>query len=92
MSVNINNNVEKDTTLLVFFFSLKAGAHKSQAAMRFSSIAFGLPHLLIELFHMVGLWCGRMVGWSLGRCMVTSLPNFLGWVDLLRYGAPQEGV
>ena len=26
-------------------------------------------------------------GW--GRCTVTRLPNFLGWVDLLTHGAPQ---
>ena len=26
-------------------------------------------------------------GW--GRCTVTWLPNFLGWVDLLTHGAPQ---
>ena len=25
---------------------------------------------------------------SVGRCTVTWLPNFLGWVDLLSYGAP----
>ena len=24
-----------------------------------------------------------------GRCTVTWLPNFLGWLDLLTYGAPQ---
>ena len=28
---------------------------------------------------------GRAAG---GRCTVTWLPNFLGWVDLLSYGAP----
>ena len=29
---------------------------------------------------------GRAAG---GRCTVTWLPNFLGWVDLLTHGAPQ---
>ena len=42
VSLNIKNNVEKDTTLLLFFFSLKV-----RVAMRFSSVAFGLPYLLI---------------------------------------------
>ena len=46
VSLNIKNNVEKDTTLLFFFFSLKV-----RAAMRFSSVAFGLPYLLIKLFY-----------------------------------------
>ena len=31
---------------------------------------------------------GRSLGRSVGRCTVTWLPNFLGWVDLLSYGAP----
>ena len=31
---------------------------------------------------------GRAVGRSVGRCTVTWLPSFLGWVDLLSYGAP----
>ena len=36
---------------------------------------------------MVCLWCGRTVGRSVGRT-VTWLPNVLGWVDFLSYGAP----
>ena len=35
------------TLLLLFFFSLKV-----RTAMRFSSVAFGLPYLLIELFYI----------------------------------------
>ena len=31
----------------------------------------------------------RTGGRAGGRCMVTWLPNFLGWVDLLTHGAPQ---
>ena len=34
---------------------------------------------------LVCLWCRRTSG---GRCTVTWLPNFLGWVDYLSYGAP----
>ena len=64
VSVNIKNNVEKDTTLLVFS-SLKA-----RAAMQFSFVAFGLPYLLIESFYIV-MPVVRMVGRSLGRCTVT---------------------
>ena len=81
--VNIKNNVEKDTTSLVFF-SLKV-----RAAMRFFSVAFGLPYLLIELFY-IGVPVVRTDGRSVGRgaVPVTWLPIFLGWVDLLSYGAP----
>ena len=38
---------------------------------------------------LVCLRCGRTVGRLLRRCTVTWLPNFLGWVDSLSYGAPQ---
>ena len=34
---------------------------------------------------MIYLWCGET---GCGRCKVTCLPNFLGWVDLLTHGAP----
>ena len=40
VSVNIQNNFEKQTILLSFLSSLKL-----PAAMRFSSFAFGLPYL-----------------------------------------------
>ena len=43
-------------------------------------IAFGLPYLLIELFY-IGMPVVRTAGLSGGRCTVTWLPNFLGWVD-----------
>ena len=63
VGVNIKNNFKKDTTL--FFFSLKV-----RAAMRFSSVAFGLPYLLIELFY-IGVPVVRTDGRSLGQCTVT---------------------
>ena len=47
-----------------------------------------LPNML----ESVRLKIGMPVGWtdrrSDGRCKVTWLPNFLGWVDCLSYGAP----
>ena len=60
-SLSIKNNVEKDTTLLLFFFSVKV-----RAAMRFSSVAFGLPYLLIELFY-IGVPVVRTDGRSVAR-------------------------
>ena len=75
--VNIKNNVEKDRTLFVclffvlfFFFSLKV-----RAAMWFSSVAFRLPCLLIELF-CLGVPLVRTDGRSLVRWTVLWLPNF----------------
>ena len=43
-------------------------------------VAFGFPHLLIELFY-IGMPVVRTDGRSLPRCTVTWWPNFLGWVD-----------
>ena len=64
VSVNIKNNFKKDTTLLVFF-SLKV-----RAAMQFSSVAFGLPYLLIELFKLAYLWMAyRPDGRSIARAV-----------------------
>ena len=59
VTVNIKNNVKKDTTFLLLFFS----SLKVRAAMRFSSIAFGLPYpLIVFSFILVCLRCGRTGG------------------------------
>ena len=34
----------------------------------------------VSYFTLVCLWCERTVGRSVGRCTVTWLPNFLGWI------------
>ena len=85
VSVNIKNNVEKDTTLLLLFFSNSPGGHAISFQIK-PWVAFGLPYLLIELpyFTLVCLWCGRTVGRAVGRSVGQSvcgtwLPNFLGW-------------
>ena len=79
VSINIKNNVEKDTTL--FFFSLQ----KSGRPYDFLPLHLGCHTCWLSYFILVCLWCGRTVGRSLGWCTVTWLPNFLGWVDLLSY-------
>ena len=78
VSVNIKNNVEKDTTLLLFFLSKSPGGHVISFQIK-PWVAFGLPYLLIELFY-IGMPVVRTDGLSGGRCTVTWLPNFLGWV------------
>ena len=83
VSVNIKNNAEKDTTLLLFILS------KSPVGLVITFqikpwVAFALPYLLLKLFY-IGMHVVRTDGRSLGRsvawCTVTWLPNFLGWVD-----------
>ena len=51
VSVNIKNNVEKDTTLLLFFLSKSPGGHAISFQIK-PWVAFGLPYLLIELFYI----------------------------------------
>ena len=83
VSVNIKNNAEKHTTLLLFFLSKSLGGHVISIQIK-PWVAFGLPYLLIELFYIgmpVVRTDGRSLDRSLARCTVTWLPNFLGWVD-----------
>ena len=75
VSVNIKNNVEKDTTLLLFFLSKSPGGHVISFQIK-PWVAFGLPYLLIELFYI-----SMPVVRTDGRCTVTWLPNFLPWED-----------
>ena len=73
--VNIKNDAEKDTTLLLFFLSKSPGDHVISFQIK-PWVAFGLPYLLIDLFYI-----GMAVVRTDGRCTVTWLPNVLGWVD-----------
>ena len=83
VSVNIKNNVEKDTTLLLFFLSKSPGGHAISFQIK-PWVAFGLPYLLIELFYIgmpVVRTDGRAGGQSVyGHVITTWLPNFLGWL------------
>ena len=76
VSVNIKKNVEKDTTLLLFFLSKSPGRHAIFSKQKLE-LHLGCHTCWLNYFTLVCLWCGRTVGW----CTVTWLPNFLGWVD-----------
>ena len=52
--------------------------HKTRVAIRFRSKKPS-PQTTRN-FALVCLWCGRTVSRADGRCTVTWLPNFLGWV------------
>ena len=73
VSVNIKNNAEKDTTLLLFFLSKSPGGH----VKTLSCIWVAIP---VDWVILHWYACGAD-GRSLARCTVTWLPNFLGWVD-----------
>ena len=89
VSINIKNNVEKDTTLLLFFLSESPGVHAISFQIK-PWVTFGLPYLLTELFY-IGMPLVRTDSRAVGRCTVTWLPNFLGWVVyhiFFTHGAP----
>ena len=65
VSVNIKNNVEKDTTLLLFFLSKSPGGHVISFQIK-PWVAFGLPYLLIELFY-IGMPVVRTDSRAVGR-------------------------
>ena len=50
VSVNIKNNAQKDTTLLLFFLP-KSPVRRVISFQIKPWVAFGLPYLLIELFY-----------------------------------------
>ena len=74
----LSNNVEKDTTLSLLFLSKSLGGHAIFFQIK-PWVTFGLPYLLIELFY-TGMNVVPTDGGAVGRCTVTWLPNFLGWV------------
>ena len=85
VSVNITNNVEKDTTLLFFFVSKSPGGRAISFQIK-PWAAFGLPYLLIDLFYIGVPVCGRTSGRAVGRkyghvttkiSRMHRLPNFL---------------
>ena len=55
-------------------------------------VAFGFPYLLIELFYMVCLWCGRTVARSIARSVyghvITKFSGMGRLPHFLSYGAP----
>ena len=91
VSVNIENNVEKDETLLLFFLSKSPGGHSISFQIK-PWVAFRLPYLMVELFYIGILWCG----WPLGRSggepvyghMITKFSRMGSLPHFLTYGAP----
>ena len=70
VSVNIKNNAEKETTLLLFFLSKSPGGHAISFQIK-PWVAFGLPYLLIELFY-IGMPVVRTDGRSVYGHVITK--------------------
>ena len=67
VSVNIKNNAEKDTILLLFFLSKSPGGHVISFQIK-PRVVCGLSYLMIELFY-VGMPVVRRDGRSLARSL-----------------------
>ena len=78
VSVNIKNNAEKDTTLLLFFLSKSPGGHVISFQIK-PWVAFGLPYPLIELFY-IGMPVVRTDGHVITKfSRMGRLPHFLSY-------------
>ena len=87
VSVNIKKkNAEKDTTPLLFFLSKSPGGHVISFQKK-PWVAFGLPHLLIELFH-IGMPVVRTVARSHYGHVITKFSQMGRLPHFLSYGAP----
>ena len=87
VSVNIKNNVEKDTTLLLFFLSKSPGGHVIPFQIK-PWVAFGLPYLLIELFYIGMLPVLRTDSRSVYGHVITKFSRMGRLRHFLSYGAP----
>ena len=81
-------------SLFVFIDSLVVSALQDSGGYAISrpnnlELYLGCHTCWLNYFTSVCLWCGQTIRCSVGRCTVTWLANFLGWVDLLSYVAPQ---
>ena len=106
MSINSENHYRQQTTriqkqfllsVFVFIDSLVISALQDSGGYAISrsnnlELHLGCHTCRLRYFTLVCLWWGQTIGCSVGRCTVTWLPNFLGRVDLLSYGAPQACV
>ena len=81
--VNIKNNAEKDTTLLLFFLSKSPGGHVISFQIK-PWVAFGLPYPLIELFY-IGMPVVRTDGRSFARSFGVRSRDYQIFSDAIDY-------
>ena len=86
VSVNIKNNVEKDSTLLLFFLSKSPGGHAISFQIK-PWVAFGLPYLLIELFY-IGMPVVRTDGRLVYGHVITKFSRMGFFKHFFTHGAP----
>ena len=90
VSVNIKNNAEKDTTLLLFFLSKSPGSHVISFQIK-PWVAIGLPYLLIELLYTgmnVVRTDGRSLTCSVYGHVITKFSQMGRLPHFLWYGVP----
>ena len=78
VSVNIKNNVEKDTTLLLFFLFKSPGRHAISFQIK-PCAAFRLPYLLIELFY-IGMPVVRTDSWAVDWSVYGHVITKFSWM------------
>ena len=90
VSINIKNNVEKNTTLSLCFLSKSPAGHAISFQIK-PWVAFRLPYLLIKLFY-IGMPVVRTDSRLVGRLMyghaITKFSRMGSLPHLLTHGAP----
>ena len=74
VSINIKKNVEKNTTLSLFFLSKSPAGHAISFQIK-PWVAVWLPYLFIESFY-IGMPVVRTDGWAFGQCRSHDYQNF----------------
>ena len=84
--LNTLDNTDTET-ISALLFSCEAGGYAISRQNNLE-LHLGCHTCWLSSFTFVCLWCRRTVARAVGRCTVTWLPNFLGWVDLRAHGVP----
>ena len=88
--LNTLDNTETETIFafrfrLYWLLSCDAGGRDAISIQNNLELHLGYHTCWLSYFSLVCLWCGRTVARSVYGHVIT---RFLGWVDLLTYGAP----
>ena len=88
VSVNIKNNVEKDTTLLFFSLSKSPGGHPISFQINVE-LHLGCHTYWLSYFILACLWCGRTGGRLLGWTYRHVTTKFLRCIGFTKFSYPR---
>ena len=87
VSINIKNNVEKNTTLPLCFLSKSPAGHAISFQIK-PELHFGCHTCRLNYFILVCLWCGRTLGRAVHGHVITKFSRTGSLPHFLTHGAP----